>query len=195
MEIKAEDMEHEGNGKNPWKFFVLGVIASLIVGWLVFPALIHSRQKQPVFFSHLKHGEGAGLQCTECHLLRDDGRFAGIPSLDKCLECHASPQGNSKEETDFIKLAEKLKKEKKNVPWLIYSKQPDHVFFSHAAHLKMAKLDCAACHTSVGGKTEENPTYRYKWISGYAPEVMSMKTCETCHEKKGKSNACFVCHK
>ena len=60
----------------------------------------------------------------------------------KCLECHASPQGNSKEEAEFIKLAEKLKKENKNIPWLIYSKQPDHVFFSHAAHIKMAKLEC-----------------------------------------------------
>ena len=47
----------------------------------------------------------------------------------------------------------------------------------------------------VGGKTDKNPVYNYKWISGYAPEVMMMETCEACHEKKGKSNACFVCHK
>jgi hypothetical protein len=115
--------------------------------------------------------------------------------LAKCLECHESVQGSSKEEADFIKVAEKLKKEKKNIPWLFYSKQPDNVFFSHAAHVKMAKLECKACHKSVGGRTEKNPTYRSKWISGYAPEVMSMKTCEACHEKKGASNDCFVCHK
>lgn len=188
-------MEKEGKTKSSWVWFLLGIVASLIVGWVAFPALIHSRQKQPVNFSHLKHGEGAGLQCVECHYFRDDGRFAGIPSLEKCWDCHASPQGNSKEEAEFIKLAEKLKKENKNIPWLIYSKQPDHVFFSHAAHIKMAKIECQSCHKSVGGKTDTNPTYNYKWISGYAPEVMSMKTCESCHEKKNKSNACFVCHK
>jgi hypothetical protein len=195
LEDQGEGMEKEGKTKNSWNYFWLGVVASLIVGWLAFPAMIHSRQNQPVFFSHLKHGEGAGLQCSECHTFRKDGSFAGIPPLSKCLDCHASPQGNSPEEAEFLKLAEQLKKENKNIPWLIYSKQPDHVFFSHAAHIKMAKLECSVCHTSVGGKTEHNPTVHNKWISGYAPEVMSMKTCETCHEKKGKSNACFVCHK
>jgi hypothetical protein len=25
--------------------------------------------------------------------------------------------------------------------------------------------------------------------------VMMMETCEACHQKKGQSNACFVCHK
>jgi hypothetical protein len=188
-------MEIEEKGTGKWLFFLIGLLASLIIGWIVFPALIHSRKEQPVRFSHLKHGEDASLKCEDCHTFRTDGSFAGIPTLAKCLECHESVQGSSKEEADFIKVAEKLKKEKKNIPWLFYSKQPDNVFFSHAAHVKMAKLECKACHKSVGGRTEKNPTYRSKWISGYAPEVMSMKTCEACHEKKGASNDCFVCHK
>lgn len=188
-------MEKEGKAKGKWLFFWVGVIASLIVGWVAFPALIQSKQKQPAYFSHLKHGDDVSLKCEDCHTFRTDGSFAGIPSLAKCLECHASAQGSSKEEADLVKLADKLKKENKNIPWLIYSKQPDHVFFSHAAHVKMSKLECRSCHSSVGGKTDRNPPYHYKWISGYAPEVMSMETCETCHEKKGKSNACFTCHK
>jgi hypothetical protein len=59
----------------------------------------------------------------------------------------------------------------------------------------MAKQTCADCHKMVGGKTDKNPVYNYKWISDYAPEVMMTETCEACHQKKGKSNACFVCHK
>lgn len=188
-------MENEAKTKGKWLFFGIGILASLFVGWVAFPALIQSRQNQPVHFSHQRHGEDVSLKCEDCHNFRPDGSFAGIPSLAKCLECHESAQGSSQEEADFIKLAQKLKKDNKNVPWLIYSRQPDHVFFSHAAHIKMAKADCAACHASVGGKTDKNPSYGYKWISGYAPEVMSMKACETCHEKKGKSNACFTCHK
>lgn len=188
-------MEKEGKTKGKWLFFWIGLIASLLLGWFIFPRLIHSNKEQPVRFSHLKHGEEASLTCQDCHSFRVDGSFAGLPNLSKCLECHEAAIGTSRAEADFIKLAEKLKKEKKNIPWLIYSRQPDNVFFSHAAHVKMAKMECLACHKSVGSKTEKNPPYRYKWISGYAPEVMSMETCETCHEKQGKSNACFVCHK
>jgi hypothetical protein len=188
-------MEKEHKAKGKWLFFWIGIFASLILGWVVFPALIQSRQHQPVHFSHLRHGDDVSLKCEDCHYFRNDGSFAGIPGLNKCLECHATAQGNSKEEASLIKLADKLKKENRNIPWLIYSRQPDNVFFSHGAHVKMAKMACATCHKSVGGKTDKNPAYRYKWISGYAPEAMSMETCETCHEKKGISNACFVCHK
>jgi hypothetical protein len=188
-------MEKAGKSKRTGIFFGIGIIASLILGWVVFPELIHSKKEQPVQFSHLKHGEEASLTCEDCHSIRNDGSFAGIPPLSKCMECHEMPIGSSKAEADFIKLAVELKKENKNIPWLIYSKQPDHVFFSHAAHIKMAKLECKECHKSVGGKTEKNLSYRFKWISGYAPEMMSMKTCETCHAQKGASNACFVCHK
>jgi menaquinone reductase, multiheme cytochrome c subunit len=182
MEKKTEK---KGKTKGKWLSFVLGVLASLVVGWVVFPELIHSTKKQPVRFSHLKHGEEATLKCQDCHTFRDDGSFAGIPTLAKCMECHGSPE-ITEQEQDFIK---------RGIAWHIYSKQPDHVYFSHIAHIKIAKLECTGCHKSVGGKTDINPPYRYRWISGYAPEVMSMETCEACHEKKGTSNACFVCHK
>ena len=188
-------MEKEGKTKGKWLFFWIGLIASLLLGWVAFPRLIHSTKEQPVRFNHLKHGEEASLTCQDCHAFREDGSFAGIPGLAKCMECHEAAIGNSKAEGDFIKLAEKMKKENKNISWLIYSKQPDNVFFSHAAHVKMAKMECQACHKSVGGKTRENPFYRYRWISGYAPEVLSMKTCEECHQKKGVNNSCFTCHK
>jgi hypothetical protein len=181
--------------KGGWIFFVAGLVASLILGWGIFPKLIESKKLQPVDFSHLKHIESAGMQCEECHKFRADGSYEGIPKLAQCLQCHESPQGESKEEADFIKVAAKLKEKGEEIPWLIYSKQPDCVFFSHAAHVKMAKLECTVCHKSVGGKTDKNPVYAYKWISGYAPEVMMMETCESCHQKKKTSNACFVCHK
>jgi hypothetical protein len=59
----------------------------------------------------------------------------------------------------------------------------------------MAKMKCEECHKLVGSKTEKNPVFKNRWITGYAPEVMMMETCEACHMMKGKSNACFVCHK
>lgn len=188
-------MEEKKEKKGGWLSFGIGLVASLAVGWFLFPNGIHSTKFQPVAFSHQKHGEGASLSCQDCHFFRTDGSFAGIPPLSKCMECHESPVSGSKEEEAFLTLATELKKKREEIPWLIYSKQPDNVFFSHAAHIQGARLDCKECHRSVGGQTDRNPPYRYKWISGYAPEVMSMKTCESCHARKGTSNACFVCHK
>lgn len=178
-------MEKEGKTRGKWLFFGIGLIASLSLGWVAFPKIIQVKQEQPVRFSHLKHGEEATLKCEDCHFFKPDGTFAGIPPITKCLECHGGLE-ITEEEQDLIK---------RGLAWHIYSKQPDHVFFSHIAHIKMAKIECLTCHKSVGGKTDKNPPYRYKWISGYAPEAMTMKTCEACHEKKGISNACFVCHK
>ncbi len=187
-------------GKSPkskkgWLFFGIGLVAALVVGWVGFPHGIHRSKAQPVSFSHKKHGADASLSCEDCHTFRADGSFAGIPPLAKCLECHETPVSGTKAETDFLEQAKRWKQEGKNIPWLIYSKQPANVFFSHAAHVKSAQIPCQECHRSVGGQTEKNPPYRYRWISGYAPEVMRMKDCEQCHAKKGTRNDCFVCHK
>ena len=38
-------------------FFILGLIASLIVGWVIFPKLLYSQKKQPVDFNHVLHNE------------------------------------------------------------------------------------------------------------------------------------------
>ncbi len=180
-----KNVGEKGKAKGRWLFFWVGVAASLGLGWIAFPKMIQVTLEQPVRFSHLKHGEDATLKCDDCHVFRSDGSFAGIPTIAKCMECHGGLE-ITKEEQDLIK---------RGIAWHIYSKQPDHVYFSHIAHIKIAKLECTVCHKSVGGKTEKNPPYHYRWISGYAPEAMSMETCESCHEKKKTSNACFVCHK
>ena len=36
-------------------FFVIGLIAALIVGWAIFPALLYSKQPQPMNFNHALH--------------------------------------------------------------------------------------------------------------------------------------------
>ena len=96
-------------------FFVLGLIGALIVGWIVFPAVLYSKHVQPINFNHALHldsekvdgveGETKAEKCLFCHTFRDDGTFAGIPRLEKCAECHddpESPLGETPQEKAFL---------------------------------------------------------------------------------------------
>lgn len=169
-----------------------GFVVAVIVGWLLYPTVVMSSKPQPINFNHKVHGqEGAGLACDACHSYRDDGSFAGIPTLDNCIQCHESPQGDSPDEA---KLIEQYVTPRKEIPWLSYSYQPLCVFFSHAAHDKIAHLECTACHEDMS-KSTGTPAVKTYRISGYSKDTMSMEKCEDCHAKKGSSNACFVCHK
>jgi hypothetical protein len=57
---KTDESGHgvEGGAGGPIiLFFILGLIASLIVGWVIFPKLLYSQKKQPVDFNHALHNE------------------------------------------------------------------------------------------------------------------------------------------
>ena len=108
-----------------------------------------------------------------------------------------------------IFITEYVEKEKE-VPWLIYSEQPDCVFFSHAAHVVKAGMDCRTCHGEIGESTTTR-TYEENRITGYSRDIwgkniwgikknswdrMKMDDCAGCHEKEtGSKGACFQCHK
>lgn len=169
-----------------------GFIFALVVGWLLYPAIVMSSKPQPINFNHKVHGEeGAGLTCDSCHAFREDGSFAGVPKLGNCVQCHESAQGENPEEARLI---EEYITPGKQIPWRSYAYQPLCVFFSHAAHVKVAHLGCTQCHPDMSKSTSSPPVKVYR-ISGYSKDTMSMEDCEDCHAKKGTSNACFVCHK
>ncbi len=189
-------------------FFLVGFIASLVVGWVVFPQLLYSQKKQPFEFNHVVHNEAVDDGCESCHFFREDGTFAGVPKLAQCVDCHEEAQGEDPNEEIFIK--EYVEKEKE-VPWLIYSKQQDCVFFSHAAHVKSkAAMECKTCHGPIGESEKLGP-YEENRITGLSRDVwgksiggfksntwdsMKMDVCANCHEKEtGSKGACFQCHK
>ena len=202
-------------------FFIVGLVAALIVGWVVFPAVLYSKQAQPINFNHKLHlspdlgieGDTKEEQCAYCHQFRDDGTFAGIPKLAKCTECHddpESPLGYTPEEKEFL---EKYVAPEEEIPWLIYSKQPDCVYFSHIAHVNMGKITCDTCHGDFADN-EKLPLYLENRLTGYSINIwgrrisgmywdkkpsdrMKMDDCADCHTKMGQeqNNACFVCHK
>ena len=204
-----------------WIFFLAGLIPNLILGWLIFPMVLYSSQPQPMNFNHALHlnpdkvdgieGETETDKCLFCHEFREDGTFAGIPKLSKCTECHDdpdSPLGESAAEKAFLT---NYVAEEKEVPWLCYSRQPDCVYFSHIAHVKMGEIQCRVCHGDHA-KTEKLPVYKENRLTGYSIDIwgrniagykrhtwdrMKMDDCAECHTKMGheENNACFVCHK
>ncbi len=168
--------------------FLLGFLASVVVLWVVFPQLLFSEKEQPVQFSHKLHVEDQGMECDSCHVYRDDGSYAGMPSNEQCTDCHEEVMGEDPAEEKFV--TEYVQQEKE-VPWLNYQYQPDNVYFSHMAHDGM---DCTECHPDVAN-AEKAPLYYENRITGYSKQTMKMWQCERCHAESGVSNACYVCHK
>ncbi len=194
-------------------FFVIGLVASLIVGWIIFPKLLYSEKQQPIQFDHVLHTEMVG-SCDSCHFFREDGTFAGVPTLMQCIDCHEEVQGGTEDERIFV---EEYVANWREVPWLIYSKQPDCVFFSHAAHVLGAEMACVTCHGPIGESRSLKP-YQENRITRYSRDIwgysiagikknpwdrMKMDDCAECHVARGVNQtsvqthkgACFVCHK
>lgn len=69
--------------------FIIGFLATCVLGWAVLPGLFYEEVEQPIWFSHAIHVEGQGMDCESCHYFRDDGSFAGFPTNEACVECHA----------------------------------------------------------------------------------------------------------
>jgi hypothetical protein len=103
------------------------------------------------------------------------------------------------------------------VPWLVYSRQPDCVYFSHAPHVITGKMECAECHGHIG-ESEHSRVYEENRISGYSRDIwgknisgfghepwerMKMNDCSKCHVRENvnqgsvqtQKGGCFVCHK
>jgi hypothetical protein len=200
------DGEKEGNATLGFAilFFMAGLIGSLLVGWVVFPKLLYSQKEQPIDFNHQVHMDAVSDGCQSCHFYREDGTFAGVPTLAQCSECHESAQTEDPNEVKFV---DEYVTPGKEVPWLIYARQPDCVFFSHAAHKEM---ECKTCHGDIGESTSLKP-YEENRITGYSRDIwgdniggfgkntwdsMKMDDCAACHEREtGSKGPCFQCHK
>ena len=75
--------------KGGWICFLAGFVGALILGWWILPMLLYSSEPQPLNFDHVIHleGETDTESCLNCHEFREDGTFAGIPKLAKCMDC------------------------------------------------------------------------------------------------------------
>lgn len=186
--------------------FGLGFAIALLVGWIVFPRVLYSQKHQPLDFLHGTHSDKSGVaECGECHTIREDGTFAGLPPMEKCAGCHSDRVGESKAEAILV---ESYIKPNHKTPWLVYARQPANVWFSHAIHVKRAKLRCTECHSTYG-ESDKLRSYEVNRISGYSRDIwghsmsrlrrspgdgMKMSDCENCHRKHNIEVGCLGCH-
>jgi hypothetical protein len=169
-----------------------GLVAGLSAGWVGFPYAIYKTTPQPLAFSHKAHtGDTGGMTCEDCHAISEDGRFAGIPRLENCAACHAAPLGTTAAEKRFI---EEFVTPGREPQWAVYARQPENVYFPHAAHVKRGKVACDECHGSHGTSTALRP-HQQDRISGYSRDLQSMDDCVDCHRERGLQHSCLDCHK
>jgi hypothetical protein len=137
---------------------------------------------QPIAYSHKKH-LSFGLKCSNCHTIPNDagndGMMATFPKEAVCMGCHQSVKTDSQEIQKLAAFAQK----KQPVPWERVYRVPDIVWFSHAVHVKDAKLECRSCHGAV-----EQRDVLFKEVS------TGMMACMECHARMKAPNGCDTCH-
>ena len=187
--------------------FLSGVLASLAIGWFAFPAFLYRSEPQPMQFNHAIHtGEQNGMTCDMCHEFAENGSFKGIPAIARCAECHSTTIGSSETEKTLV---DQYVTPRKEIPWKVYSRQPDNAFFPHAVHVKRAGLKCEECH-GPHGASASLPVYQVNRISGYSRDIwgrnisgmssqpwegMKMDRCVRCHAERHRDDSCLDCHK
>jgi hypothetical protein len=150
-------------------------------GWqikmIVTDATLLGRQEnyapdQPIKFSHKVHAGENGIDCMYCHTTVEQGKSAGIPATNLCMNCHVLiREGTNSGKFEIAKVVDAAENGKP-VVWNRIHNLPEHVFFSHAAHVGSGKLDCAQCH----GPVEEMDLMKQH-------SELSMGWCINCHRE------------
>lgn len=125
---------------------------------------------QPIKFSHKVHAGDNKIDCKYCHHTAEYSKSAGIPAMELCMNCHVLVrEGTNSGKFEIAKVIE-ANENKKPVAWVRLHNLPDHVFFSHAQHVGIGKVDCQTCH----GPVQEMGIMRQN-------SDLSMGWCINCH--------------
>lgn len=120
---------------------------------------------QPVQFSHRHHAGELRIDCRFCHATVETSAFAGMPTTQTCLNCHAQIF------TDTAMLEPVVRSAVTQQPlaWTRVTRLPDHVFFNHGVHLA-GGIACIACHGEVG-----------RMALTAKAQPLDMRQCLNCH--------------
>ena len=194
-------IEHWWNRK--WTGLCVVIFLLLFLSFFIY-ALTHQKvtigyntgyePTQPIPFSHEIHAGKYQMDCRYCHTSVEEGRFASVPSLNVCMNCHL----NIRVDRPWIQKLREAYDTNEPIQWEKVHLLPDFVRFNHAPHIKalnskhkntdssVFKQSCYTCH----GVVEEMPVL-------YQHESLSMGWCVECHrqqEDKPWLLQCSTCH-
>jgi len=127
---------------------------------------------QPIKFSHKVHAGANKIDCKYCHSTAEYSKSAGIPAMELCMNCHVLVREGARSGKFEIAKVVEANETKKPVEWVRLHSLPDHVFFSHAQHVSVAKVDCKQCHGDVANMDIMKQT-----------SDLSMGWCINCHRQ------------
>ena len=122
------------------------------------------------------------MACAECHPGAGTETWAGVPTLDDCLACHALGPSKHADITKVRAMAQQGWAPK----WGGLYRLAAHARFSHRAHAR-AKMACDVCH----GKTGERAV-SVRENRRFGEELMDW--CIACHVEKKAATDCLTCH-
>jgi len=141
--------------------------------------------RQPIFFRHDIHAGQLKIQCQYCHYSVAVSSEPGIPSMQTCMGCHTVIAGTDSSHKIEIKKLRDAWAQKKPVEWVRVHFVARHVHFPHMRHVKvMGPNACQTCHGDVARMPQ---VYKVN-------NVNNMGFCITCHEQRGVTRDCAVCH-
>ena len=157
---------------------------------------------QPLYYSHKVHAGINQINCLYCHAGAEKSRQAMIPSSNVCMNCHkqineytgeaehplVTAEGKKINGTEQIQLLYKYagwdpaKRDYNRdangnilatpIKWVKIHNLPDHVYFNHAQHVAVGKVQCQQCHGNIEEMDE---------VFQFAP--LSMGWCINCHRQ------------
>lgn len=160
--------------------FIICIITVLIVIFIsTFRAASHLgvqqgyTPEQPINFSHKTHTGTYTIACQYCHTGTEKSKHAGYPSVSTCMNCHKGIRKGSLYGDSEIKKIHESYNSNLPISWVKVHNLPDHVYFNHAQHVAVGKLDCNSCH----GDVKEMEVIEQK-------SPLTMSWCMDCHKNQ-----------
>jgi hypothetical protein len=125
---------------------LLVFLTVLAVGWFTQPdSYVRGyAPEQPIPYSHRLHAGTLRIPCQYCHSGAVQSRQAGIPSVQKCMNCH----GLTKTDSPHIRKLASLIASGEPMKWKRVHNLPDYSYFDHRPHVTAGIL-CQTCHGEI----------------------------------------------
>lgn len=160
---------------------VLFMVAAIGKAWWSMPfPMFQVKQTQPIEFPHDTHAGKMGIDCLFCHRGAAVDEAASVPSVQQCIACHQVVSGSTEMgKAEIVKLREAYAKGQP-INWMRVHRLPDHVQFTHEAHIKffseknkiLPSQVCSTCHGDVKSMGVDQQVRNLK-----------MRDCVDCHRE------------